>query len=93
MQRDRQHFIEQARQRKARALSSAILSQYPDEARSDMETLIAMLMNYTTEQWGRLASLAECNPPSMATCHLVFANLRARRDFEDVRSRTWALLS
>ena len=51
-----------------------------------MEGLITKLMNCTADQWSRLASMAKVNAPSMATCQIVFANLRrARRDVEEDR--------
>ena len=88
-----QFYIDRARQRKARALTDAILAQYPELARSDVEGLIERLKNYTSDQWGSLARLASCNAPSMASCQIVFSNLRARGGFAKDRKparRTYA---
>ena len=79
MQRNRQYYIQIARQKKARALSSTILDLFADQARNDVEGLIGKLAGYTSQQWARLAALASTNPPSMATCQIVFVKLRARR--------------
>ena len=55
-----------------------------------MEGLITKLMNCTAEQWARLSKLASTNPPSMATCAIVFALLRARREDRKAAQRTYA---
>ena len=90
MTQDRQYFIDRARQKKARALTAVILDRCADHARRDMEGLITKLMNCTAAQWANLASLASTNPPSMATCQIVFANLRARREDRKPARRTYA---
>ena len=79
MQRNRQYYIQIARQKKARALSSTILELFAEQARSDVEGLISKLTGYTSQQWARLSKMASTNPPSMATCQIVFVNLRALR--------------
>ena len=98
MPHDRQYFIDRARQKKADALTETILSQYPGH---DVEALIERLTNYTGEEWSRLARLARCNTPSLATCQIVFSNLRAqekpqdrqpaRRTFEEMKALTDSL--
>ena len=97
MSQAQQFFIEQARQRKARALTAVILDRCADHARVDMEGLISKLMNCTADQWANMAAMASTNPPSMATCQIVFINLRgrdvgdrqpARRTLEEMKTIT-----
>ena len=92
MQRNRQYFIDRARQKKARALTAIILDRCADRARADMDALITKLMNCTAAQWANMASMASVNTPSMATCKMVFEMLRLHESFEQVKQRTWAVM-
>ncbi len=72
----RLYYINRARQKKAYALCEVILERCADLAQRDVERLIEKLKDLTATQWANMARMARVNPPSMATCEMVFDTLR-----------------